>query len=219
MKAIRNTLFSLTLLASVLALYCPKTLAMGGKDQQGSGGHMPESGQEQQEDHVQPEETGKVDSPENDDLVSAKNGDEDDKISGDDKGDKKGDSKDGNKEPTKTTKKGFISTLGGLVLLPLNAVDWIATPITSLFGTVGGWGLWKERYIGKWLTNRKTGLGRLLGRLVVIAAVSSAGYYVWNKSQEWKKQNEEEDNNFDINRLFFDENEEDADVTFPENAQ
>ena len=222
MKAIRNTLFSLTLLASVLALYCPKTLAMGDKDPQGSGGHMPESGQEQQEDHVQPEETGKVDSPENDDLVSAKNGDEDDKISGDDKGDKKGDSKDGNKKADKVLDKtkGFIPVVVGCALWPFkfvrSAVDWTADKafITSVFEGVGGWGLWKERCIGKWLTKHKTGLGRV----VVIAAIASAGYYAWNKYQELKKQNEKDEIPSDF-RAFFDADEEDAEATFPTSAQ
>ncbi len=175
MKAIRNTLFSLTLLTSVSALYCPKTLAMEGDDPQGS-----------------------VDSSVEKPI-------------------KKEDVEDDSKKQIDALEKtkGFIPAVVGFPLLPLNAVDWIAdkAPITSTFEWIGGWGLWKERCIGKGLQNYKTGLGRV----VVIAAIVSAGYYAWNKYQELKKQNEEDEiSNF---RVFFDSNEEVDDVTFPTNVQ
>ncbi len=204
MKAIRNTLFSLTLLASISVLYCSN----------------PDDGQQdkgQSDGYVKPKEENDPVLAKNNDPVSEKNGDEDDKISGDDKGDKKGDSKDGNKKADKVLDKpkGFISVVVGCALLPLNAVDWTADKafITSVFEGVGGWGLWKERWIGKKLQNYRIGLGRV----VVISAIGLVGYYAWNKYQERKKQNEE-DEKFDF-RAFFDENEEDADVTFPTNAQ
>ncbi len=203
MKAIRNTLFSLTLLASVSVVYYPKTLADGGQT-----GLVPaEPVNPVSAEPVHPVSAEPV-HPVSAEPVNPVSAEPVNPVSAEPVSSVPAEPAPEEVLATKT--KGFIPAVVGFALCPFKYVDRKAA---SIFEGVGGWGLWKERWIGKKLQNHKI----VLGRLVVIAALGSAGYYAWNKYQEWKKQNEK-DEKFDF-RAFFDENEEDADVTFPTNAQ
>ncbi len=114
-----------------------------------------------------------------------------DKQSGSSKVDQ-GSSDTSSKDPSENDNAGNKSLFGSAaafaywpVGLAVGTIDCFAdnTRIAWTIGKLAALKCWKDRCVGKWLTNHNQGLSRT----VVVALIGGATYYYWKKCQECKQ--------------------------------